>query len=347
MILNLKLCKYLCHKKSFSSIYMKMNAQIKAELISIGAIDIDPAILGRLTIPTAGPGAGGKAFFFRSGKHRVRLVVDTGSPLRAVRDNDELVILKGGKEFARGTIEEELIHCPEQAYITMSERCIYDCKFCPVPKLKGKVKSTEELIALVDEAFKLDKMKGISITSGVEVSPEKEVERAAQLIMKLKKYNVPIGVSVYPTKDSSRILKEAGASEIKYNVETMDRELYEKYCKKPPLDFTLECLRDAVHVFGKNKVYTNFIAGLGETDETIEKNYEELARMGVIPIIRAVGVHPLRFGEIEAERPTAQRLLKLAKMSRRILDKYGLDAGASKTMCLPCTGCDLNPHIDL
>lgn len=326
---------------------MKMNAQIKAELISIGAIDIDPSILGRLTIPTAGPGAGGKAFFFKSGGHRVRLVVDDGSPLRAVKENGEIIIIKGGREFVRGIIEEELIHCPEQAYITMSERCIYDCKFCPVPKLNGKVKSSEELLALVEEAFKLGKMKGISITSGVEVSPEKEVERAADLVRKLKKYNVPIGVSVYPTKDSSRILKEAGASEIKYNVETMDRELYEKYCKKPPLDFTLVCLEDAVKIFGKNNVFTNFIAGLGETDETIEKNYEILAKMGVIPIIRAVGVHPLRFGELEAERPTARRLLKLAKMSRRILDKYGLDTRVAKTMCLPCTGCDLNPHIDL
>lgn len=67
----------------------------------------------------------------------------------------------------------------------------------------------------------------------------------------------------------------------------------------------------------------------------------------VIPIIRAVGVHPLRFGELEAERPTKERLLKLARMSKKILDKYGLDANAAKTMCLPCPGCDLNPHIDL
>ncbi len=326
---------------------MKMNAQIKAELISIGAIDIDTSLLGRLTIPTAGPGAGGKAFFFRSGGRRVRLVVDEGSPLRAVRDNEEIVIMKGNREFVRGTIEEELIHCPEQAYITMSERCIYDCKFCPVPKLKGKVKSTEELLGLVEKASRLGTMKGISITSGVEVSPEKEVERAASLVRKLKKYNVPIGVSVYPTKDSSRILKEAGASEIKYNVETMDTKLYEKYCKKPPLDFTLACLKDAVDIFGKNHVYSNFIVGLGETDETIEENFEKLAKMGVIPNIRAVGVHPLRFGELEAERPTAERLLKLVNMARRILDKYGLDARVAKTMCLPCTGCDLNPHIDL
>jgi biotin synthase-related radical SAM superfamily protein len=326
---------------------MKMNAEIKAELISIGAVNIDTSLLGRITIPTAGPGAGGRAFFLKSGRYRVRLVVDEGSPLRAVKDSGGIVILKGGKELVRGTIEEELVHCPEQAYITMSERCIYDCRFCPVPKLKGKVKSTEELLALVEEAHRIGKMKGISITSGVEVSPEKEVERAVELVRALRKYKVPIGVSVYPTKDSSRLLKEAGASEIKYNVETMDRELYDKYCKKPPLDFTLECLKDAVRIFGKNHVFTNFIVGLGETDETVEKYYGELAGMGVIPIIRAIGVHPLRFGELEAERPTAERLLKLAKMARRILDKYGLDASVSKTMCLPCTGCDLNPHIDL
>jgi len=67
----------------------------------------------------------------------------------------------------------------------------------------------------------------------------------------------------------------------------------------------------------------------------------------VIPIIRAVGVHPLRFGELEAERPTKERLLKLARISKKILEKYGLDASDPKTMCLPCTGCDLNPYIDL
>jgi biotin synthase-related radical SAM superfamily protein len=60
-----------------------------------------------------------------------------------------------------------------------------------------------------------------------------------------------------------------------------------------------------------------------------------------------VGVHPLRFGELEAERLTKERLLKLARMSKKILDKYGLDANDAKTMCLPCLGCDLNPYIDM
>jgi biotin synthase-related radical SAM superfamily protein len=54
----------------------------------------------------------------------------------------------------------------------------------------------------------------------------------------------------------------------------------------------------------------------------------------IISIIRAVGMHPLRFGELEAERPTKEGLLKLARMSKKILDKYGLDTCTAKTMCL-------------
>lgn len=323
------------------------SAKVKAELISVGAVGIDRSLLGRITTPTAGPGAGGTAFFFRFDGHRVRLAVDEGSPLRAVREGDDIIILKGGKELARGKIEEELIHCPEQAYITISERCIFDCKFCPVPKLRGKIKTQREILRLAEEAYRLGRMKAISLTSGVADSPEKEVARAVRAVKALKKYNVPIGVSIYPTRDSSRLLKDAGATEVKYNVETMDRGIYEKVCGKSDLDFVLECLQDAVKIFGRNRVYSNFIVGLGESDEAVEKGCEELARIGVIPIIRAIGVHPLRFGEFEAERPTKERLLKLAEISRGILDKYNLDARISKTMCLPCTGCDLNPHLDL
>jgi biotin synthase-related radical SAM superfamily protein len=323
------------------------DAQIKAELLAIGAVDIKRSLLGRLTTPTAGPGAGGKAFFFRWAGHRVRLAVDEGSPLKAVADNGDVIIYKGKKKLVRGQVEEELIHCPGQAYITISEQCIYDCKFCPVPKLSGNIKTLDEIIAMVEEANMSGNLTAISITSGVAGSPEEEVDRAVEAVIALKKYQVPIGVSVYPTVDSSLKLKRAGAVEVKYNVETMDRELYDRVCPGQSLDFILECLEDAVKIFGKNRVYSNFIVGLGESDETVEAGIEELTSMGVIPIIRAAGMHPLRVGEVDVERPTGERLLRLTKFLRRILDDRGLRADVSQTMCLPCTGCDLNPHRDL
>jgi len=326
---------------------MKMDAETKATLISIGSIKIDASLVKRLTIPTAGPGAGGRAIFLKSEGHRVRLAVNSDSELEGMADGDEIVVLKAGRELLRAKIEEELIHCPEQAYITISERCIYDCKFCAVPKIEGRIKSTDEIIRMVDEAAKTGCLKAISITSGVADSPEREVERAVDAVKALRKYDVPIGVSIYPTKDSTRLLKDAGASEIKYNVETMDREIFKEVCCELDLDFVLESLKESVLVFGKNRVYSNMLIGLGETDETVEAGVEELVRMGVIPILRAIAINPLRAGEFTGARPTPERILRLARMTKEKLEKYNLRVDRSKTMCLPCGGCDLVPQIDL
>jgi biotin synthase-related radical SAM superfamily protein len=323
------------------------DAEIKAGLIAIGTIDIDMSLLGDITVPTAGPGAGGTAFFFRWNGHRVRLSVDKGSQLKAVADNGDIVIFKGQEALVRGHIEAELIHCPEQAYITISEQCIFDCKYCPVPKLSGNIKSLDEIVRMVEEAYNTGNLKAISITSGVAGSAEEEVERAVEAVKALRKYNLPIGVSVYPTADSNRKLKEAGVAEVKYNVETMDREIFKRVCPGMDHDFIIGKLKEAVGLFGRNFVYSNFIIGLGESDETVEAGLEELALMDVVPILRAASMHPLRVGEIEIERPTGERLLKLTRILRRILDEHGLRADVSRTMCLPCTGCDLNPHLDL
>jgi len=325
-----------------------MRPEVKAELIAAGSVDMDPSLLGRATIPTAGPGAGKLAFFFNSNGHRVRLGINSESLLKGKKENGELVIMKDGREIARGIIEEELIHCPDQAFITMCEKCIFDCKFCPVPKLQGKVKTMDEMLTMIEKAHATGRVHAISITSGVEVSPENEVDRAEELIRRLReKYTVPIGVSVYPTQDSTRRLKDAGADELKYNVETMDREVFNKVCPGGGLEDVLAGLREGVEIFGRNKVCSNFIIGLGETDESAMKGIEELVSMGVVPILRAASPHPLRKGEAFIERPSGERLMRLTRFLREKLDEYGLRADTFQTMCLPCTGCDLNPHSDM
>ena len=83
---------------------------------------------------------------------------------------------------------------------------------------------------------------------------EGEVERVLKLLPALKKYNVPIGVSVYPTEGCSRKFYEEGVLEVKYNVETMDSEIFKKVCGDLSLDYILDKLKEAVDVFGKNGV---------------------------------------------------------------------------------------------
>jgi len=325
----------------------ELNSELKAELLAIGSVDADESLLAGTSTSSAGPGTGLKSLFFKSGGHRVRLEITRNSPLKLIKENEDFIILKDNKELVRGEIEHVLAHCPEQAYITLSERCIYDCTFCSVPKLQGKIKTLKEVINIVEKAKKMGLMKAIAITSGVAKSPEDEIERVVEVVKALKKYNVPIGVAVYPTRNSTKLLNEAGAVELKYNVETMDREIFNRVCKGLSLDFILESLREAVAVFGKNRVSSNFIIGLGETDECVREGVEHLAKMGVIPVLRPITIQPLRKDELEATRPSAERLLKLARMTREILDKYGLRVEVSQTMCLTCTGCDITPYRDI
>lgn len=328
----------------------RMNAKIKAELLAIGKVDVEPSLVPPPSRSTAGPGVGLTSVFFTSGVHRVRLEVNSDSPFKMVQKNGDVVILKNNKELVRGKIEPVVAHCPDQTYITISEQCIYDCKFCSVPKFQGKIKTLHQVLEIVENAYNDGKLKTIAFTSGVATTPENEIDRVVEYVKAVAKYHVPIGVAVYPTKDSSKRLKDAGVTEVKYNVETMDRKIFERICtgrKGDSLDFILASLRDAVKVFGKNRVTSNIIIGLGETDECVRKGVEYLAKMGVIAVLRPITISPYREGEISATRPNAGRLLKLTKMTRDILQKYDLHVEVSQTMCLPCTGCDLTPCRDV
>jgi biotin synthase-related radical SAM superfamily protein len=113
------------------------------------------------------------------------------------------------------------------------------------------------------------------------------------------------------------------------------------------LEYVLKSLEKAVRIFGKNRVASNFILGLGESDECVLAGVTRLAEMGVIPILRPISSHPSRKGEVKVERPSAERLLRLAKATKKVLDEQGLAADLAETMCLPCTGCDITPHRDI
>jgi biotin synthase-related radical SAM superfamily protein len=274
-------------------------------------------------------------------------LVAESSPLRLESRKEGVAIVKDGQEIARGRLEQPLLHCPEQAYITVSERCIFDCKFCAVPKLMGGIKSNQTVLQMVEEAAKTGLLRAISLTSGVEVSPQAEAERVAGIVADLKRFGVPVGVSISPFPGVNQILKDAGADEVKYNLECVDRHLFSQVCPGISYQEIMDALQEAVGVFGKNHVFTNIIVGLGESHETLRGSIDELTGMGIIPVLRAVFPHPLRAEETWMQRPSAERLLELARYLKRALEKNGLDGAFALTGCYRCTGCDLTPGRDL
>src|SRR5665647_3785955 len=68
----------------------ELNATKKAELISIGSVQVDKSLFPDhfKSTATAGPGAGGSSIFLRSGSRRVRLTINDLSPLRVVPEDE-------------------------------------------------------------------------------------------------------------------------------------------------------------------------------------------------------------------------------------------------------------------
>jgi biotin synthase-related radical SAM superfamily protein len=323
----------------------------KAELIETGGVVIDSSFKPYISKATAGPGAGLESIFVNIDGHRVRLGVRKESKFKASLNGRDVTISDENGEFVRGMLEEAISHCPKQVYITVSERCVYDCKFCSVPKLQGKIKSMDEILEMVRHGLKDPSLSAISITSGVWKTPQEEADRIASVVKAVNKelgsHKVPIGVSIYPTENSSELLKEAGTAEVKYNIETVDPEIFKKVCPGLSQEYIVKSLEHAVGIYGKSHVFSNILIGLGETDDTVLKGIEMLASKGVIPILRKVNPHPLRAGEVYVEKVSAERLLKLAGETRRILEKHGLHPEQALTGCLPCTGCDITPVRDI
>ena len=319
---------------------MTSRLEVKAILLSEGSVSLDLPFAedGKAS---SGPSAGADSLFLNLGNDRVHLKVSGGAKLRGVLNDDILTIFRGGKELVTGTIELPSVHCPNQAYITLSGSCIFNCLFCAVPRLGGGSKTIAEVLELVEKVRNEGRLEAISLTSGVADSPEKEVSRAVRVLESLKGYGVPIGVSFYPTGTSTAEFRDAGASEIKYNIETMDRKVFQRVCLGKSYDFLLESLKEAVPQFGENRVFSNFLVGLGESDDTVEEGVKTLCEMGVIPIVRPVKPNPLQGSDLYLEQVSASRLMKLRRILKDEVEEFGLNPESAKTMCLPCRGCDL------
>ena len=83
----------------------------------------------------------------------------------------------------------------------------------------------------------------MAITSAVVEAPKSTVDKLAYVIVRCETGfpTIPIGVEPY-IDDLEQIdqLKEAGADEIKLNIETYDRELFHKVCGELDLDWIMD-----------------------------------------------------------------------------------------------------------
>lgn len=314
--------------------------RLKARLLEVGSTRLSGEPADQfISHSAAGPSAGTPgSLFFSVGTRRVRLSIDTASPIEIVHRGGGGADLFIGGEQVRGRLEPAALHCPRQAYITASGACIFHCRYCSVPGLPGRRKGIDEIVRMVEGVA--DRVDAISITSGVKRSVEEEEMYVLDVVEALRRFSLPIGVSIYPGPETAARLHALGVIEVKFNIEAATETLFSDMCPGLSWEEIWEALRKSVPLFGRGRVYSNIIVGLGETDENLERVMRDLAGIGVIPVLR-----PLTpAGSLaDRHRPSADRLLRLYDVHEDILRKAGLDPARALTMCSACTGCDLVP----
>lgn len=334
----------------------------KAVLILGGGIllPIGFQIPCRVSNSTAGPDAGFKSLVLSFGGYRVKKNISyiSGEFELHVSKNGTMYLTHNGDPFIQEVLIEPIIyHCPEQAFFNIDPRCIFKCRFCASPLIgtNNKHLTVKSVIEMLNKSMTIQKIKAVSLTSGVVGSIDETTHELLKFVKAIRNEytTIPIGVELYTlSHEHIQSLKYAGANEIKLNIETSDESIFSKVCPDLDMKSIMSNLEYAVKIFGRGKVTSNIIYGLGESDESIRSLLIKLCSIGVIPNLRALRINSINHEAIRIAlgyipKVTTDRMIKLARMHKDIMKKYKLTSVTSYTMCMECKCCDIVPFKDI
>jgi molybdenum cofactor biosynthesis enzyme MoaA len=334
----------------------------KASLLLGGRVKIplDMKLPYRPSCSTAGPGAGSTGIVLTFGGMRVKKAVSReDGEFELVPQGGSYSLWHNGQMFINDVqIRPVVFHAPGQAFFNLDNRCILGCTFCSSPLLEAgmdKGHTPEKVVEAIVSSYAEEGFDAVAITSGVPDTIEKTLGRILFVVREVRKAipDISIGVEPYISSlDQIDVLRDAGADEIKINIETYDRDIFGKVCPKKDYDLILRSIEHAGVVFGQGKVASNIIIGLGESDESVLQGVEHLARLGCVATLRSLRTNDFnRDGlshDIGEVRPIdEERLMRLARSQMTIMNRFHLSTLEFRTMCHRCGCCDIVPFVDI
>jgi biotin synthase-related radical SAM superfamily protein len=193
---------------------------------------------------------------------------------------------------------------PTTAYLMTYRKgkCVANCGFCPqareshsrtdmLSRISWPVFPTERVLNGIEKAVKHNKIKRVCIQA--LNYPEVFADLTALTRAIHLKVNVPISISCQPlNSENIKALAEAGAERIGIALDAATEELFDKVKGSRvggPYSWEkqFKVLGEAVDVFGKCKVSTHLIVGLGETEREMAEIIQRCVDMGVLPALFA------------------------------------------------------------
>ncbi|HET6952775.1 MAG TPA: MSMEG_0568 family radical SAM protein [Acidimicrobiales bacterium] len=230
------------------------------------------------------------------------------------------------------------------------------CRFCAIERsLEGGtttlVKQPAQLAEVAQAAVRLDGVRQVVLTTGTAATADRGARHLARCTRAIRDAlpHLPIQVQCEPPGDLATLsdLHDAGATAIGIHVESLDDEVRRRWTPGKatvPLAEYWAAWHEAVRVFGRNRVSTYLLVGLGEDADDLVAGARRLADAGVYPFV--VPYRPLAGTLAAADGVPAPDPAVLAGVTRRVADHLvalgmrGADQGAG---CAACGACSALP----
>ncbi|MDH7478040.1 MAG: radical SAM protein [Candidatus Bathyarchaeota archaeon] len=209
-----------------------------------------------------------------------------------------------GSAFVTGLLSGKLEASPTTAYLMTYRKgkCTANCGFCPqaressarsdmLSRVSWPVFTTEKVLSGIEKAVKNGKIKRICFQA--LNYPKVFIHLQALIRAVRQKVDEPISVSCQPQNSINiKALSEAGAERIGIPLDAASEEIFDKikgFSAGGPYNWKnqFKLLSEAVHIFGKGRVSTHLIVGLGETEREMVSTIQKCVDMGVLPALFA------------------------------------------------------------
>ncbi|GAA1783165.1 MSMEG_0568 family radical SAM protein [Luedemannella flava] len=228
------------------------------------------------------------------------------------------------------------------------------CRFCTIEEALASgstvaAKTPEQLAEVAEAAVRLDGVRQMVLTTGTTTGPDRGARTLARSVRAIRAAvpDLPVQVQCEPPADLAWIgeLHVAGATAIGIHVESLDDRVRRAWMPGKatvPLARYDEAWDEAVRVFGRNRVSTYLLVGLGEDPDELVAGAGRLIDRGVYPFV--VPFRPMRGTLAARDGVGAPDPAVLAYVTERVVARLraaGMSGADQQAGCAACGACSV------
>lgn len=156
--------------------------------------------------------------------------------------------------------------------------------------------NAKNIINLIKAKEKLNKFKYLNITDEISLitgsyrNDKEYFQEISAIIQGIKPYvpkkcRIVVGSHEVKMKENYVKLKRIGVTDYAFSIESLDDTIRKKYMKNRkgiiPVSFLIENIKDAIDVFGEDKVIIRLVIGIGDRlDDNLKRIVQLISNMG-------------------------------------------------------------------